>query len=236
MLNGPKVLYQGHDLHYLRVNRQYEIEQDEKLLESAKEWKKVEFEIFKKVDIIHYFSDVEVQEISRHFPEACVRQVPLYVFDNVEPIAHQFEERRDLLFVGGFGHPPNVDGIHWFVNAVFPRIVERNPDLNLNIVGSHMPESIVDLASNNIAIIGEVSETELVEWYKRCRLVVIPIRYGAGVKGKVLEALSFQVPVVTTDIGAEGLPEAGSYMKIANDAVDFTNKVIELYSDYNLWI
>ena len=234
-LNGPRILYQGHDLHYLRVKRQYEIEQDQKLLKSAEEWQKKEFEIFEKVDVIHYFSDVEVKEISRHFPEACIRQVPLYMFDEVKLIPHRFAKRHDLLFVGGFGHPPNVDGVHWFAAEVVPKILERDAGIKFNIVGSNMPESIKNLSAEQISIIGEVSDEELAEWYQRCRVVVIPLRYGAGVKGKVLESLRFQVPVVTTDIGAEGLPDAHNYLKVVNDAAGFASAIVNVYFDEAAW-
>jgi GT2 family glycosyltransferase len=234
-LKGPRVLYMVIDLHCLRIRRQYEIEQDKKLLSAAKKWEKKEVSLFKKADVTYSFSDVEVQTIIDLVPQSCARQIPLYLFDMIEPIQTLLNERQGLLFVGFFRHTPNVDAVLWFVRHVFPEIQTHIPGIMFNIIGSELPDSIRRLSGKQVNIIGEVSDDELAIWYKRIRLVVVPLRYGAGVNGKILESLRFQVPVITTTIGAEGLPVAATYLRIADDPKLFAKSVIDLYDDEIAW-
>lgn len=233
--SGAKIIYFGHDLHYLRIERQYEIEKDENLKAIAAEWKKKEFSIFEKVDVIYYPSLVEKKEVQKHFPKKCIRAIPLNIYDTVQLKDIDFEEKKGLMFVGGFGHPPNLDGVLWFINEVFPLILDSDSSIHFTVVGSKIPDEVKNLASDNIIIAGEVSDAELEIIYDQSRLAIVPVRYGAGIKGKVLEALYKQVPVVTTDIGAEGLPTPDNYLCIGNTPEEFATHVLNAYSDKNSW-
>lgn len=203
----PKLVYFGHDLHYLRLMRQYEIEGNRELYNEAKKWRKQEYAIFDQVDTILYPSMVEVDEIRETRPDLDVEQLPLYIFD-LEDNHNQYSAatREDLLFVGGFNHTPNVDGLEWFVEHVFPLILSEYPNLHLHVVGSNMPDRIEELASENVVIYGYLSNDELDIIYKRSRLSIAPLRYGAGIKGKVLDAFSLGVPIVMTPVAGEGIP------------------------------
>ena len=233
---NAKIIYFGHDLHYLRLERQYEIEHNESLKKMAVEWKKKEFELFTKADVIYYPSGIEVNEILKEFPQNCVRAIPLYIFDKINISPNSFKEREHLLFVGGFRHLPNVDAMLWFVDHIFPLLQKQLPGIKLYVAGTHMPDEIEKLGSEKIAILGEVSDEHLENLYKQVKLTVVPLRYGAGIKGKILESLHFQVPVVTTSIGAEGFPEAEKYLKIANDTSDFAREIFTIYSNKSLWV
>ena len=105
--------------------------------------------------------------------------------------------------------------------------------MNFYIVGSKVPEEIKALEEpdNGIIVKGFVTEEELSALYAGCRLVVVPLRYGAGVKGKVVEAVYNGAAIVTTPIGAEGIPEAETVMKIADEPEDFAKEVVSLYQD-----
>ena len=231
-----KIIYFGHDLHYLRLLRQYEVEKDESLKKAAEEWKKKEFDIFKKVDVIYYPSEIETNEISKVFPEKTIRPIPLYIFDKIDLLPSTFEDRTNILFVGGFRHQPNVDAIEWFVNNIFHGIQAKIPNITLFIAGSNMPADIKKLESGQIKILGEISDKKLESLYHTTKISIVPLRYGAGVKGKILEALHFQIPVVTTDIGAEGFPEAQKYLRISNEPSKFAQHVCEVYSNESLWV
>lgn len=103
------------------------------------------------------------------------------------------------------------------------------------MVGSKVPDQVRNLASDNIIIAGEVSDAELENIYKMSRIAIVPVRYGAGIKGKVLEALQKQIPVVTTDIGAEGLPTPEKYLSISNTPEEFSDSVLRVYTSKDAW-
>ncbi|MEC8644362.1 MAG: glycosyltransferase [Pseudomonadota bacterium] len=225
----PKLIYFGHDLHYLRLQRPAEVERSQGLEKEAAVWKKREFQIFGEVDLIYYPSEAEVVEILKVEPSLPVKSIPLYCFDNFERTKVDFKNRQDLLFIGGFNHPPNLDGLMWFVKEVYPIVTSNLEEVKLHVVGSNMPQHVKELASKNIVIEGYMDDVDLMTLYEKVRLSIVPLRYGAGVKGKVLEALKKGVPVVTTDIGAEGIPESQNCLIIENEANSFAKKIIDVY-------
>ena len=134
------------------------------------------------------------------------------------------------MFVGGFGHPPNEDAVLWFVDKVLP-LIRRHSDMPFYVIGANPTEQVKKLAGNGVIIKGFVTDAELEEMYNTCRMAVIPLRYGAGVKGKVVEALYYGIPMVTTSIGIEGITGAEQFVEIADTADSFADKVMALYSD-----
>mgnify|MGYP004643236403 FL=1 len=116
---------------------------------------------------------------------------------------------------------------------MYPLIREKNGDIDFYIVGSNAPEEIKQLDGNGIIFKGFVSDEELMELYSKCRIVVVPLRYGAGVKGKVVEAIYNGAPIVTTSVGAEGIAGVENVLKIEDDAQSFAKAVVDLYSDDN---
>lgn len=227
-----KILYYGQDLHFLREQRTYEITKDLKYLEKSKSSKKIEYEIIKNADVSYFPSVVEKDLLKKDFPAKDIEVIPVYAYatDNL-PAPQKFEDRKNILFVGGVNHPPNADGLKWFVNEIFPQIVKVIPDIKLNVAGSNVTDEIRQLQSSNINILGFVSDEELQNLYKTTRVVIAPLRYGAGMKGKVVEALYNQIPIITTDIGVEGIDNLNKAITIANESNDFANKLIELYTN-----
>ena len=142
------------------------------------------------------------------------------------------KQRKNIMFVGGFAHGPNVDAVKWFAAEIFPSILEKYPNLVFYIVGSSPTEEILALASDNIVVKGFVSDEELECLYRECRMAIVPLRYGAGMKGKVIEALYNKIPVVTTPIGAEGLEEYKNVLNVCSSAQEFAKCVEDLYEDY----
>jgi GT2 family glycosyltransferase len=224
----PKMVYFGHDLHFLREQREYAVTGDDKHRVAAEDWKKRELAVFKDFDKIYYPSQVEIDLLAEIAPEVDASAIPLYLMEQSELPPYKWLDRADILFVGGFNHSPNVDAIFWFVEEILPLVVAACPDIKLNVVGSKAPDSIQALASKHVVIHGYLTDEELAEQYRRTRVVAVPLRFGAGVKGKVLEALQRGVPIVTTGIGAEGLPEAGLVMNVKETAADFAQELIEI--------
>lgn len=226
-----KVLYYGHDLHFLRERREYELTGDVKCREASEYWKSVELSLLHKADMSFYPSEVECEAIHRIDPKIRVKALTAYLWDRFpEDIAGDYEKREGLLFVGGFAHPPNADAVLWFLDEIFPRL-RAEESLNFYIVGSHASEAITARHDPvcGVHVLGFVPDEKLRELYNQCRLVVVPLRYGAGVKGKVIEALYYGAPVVTTPTGAEGIPDAGQVMRIAGSAEEFVSAVRTLY-------
>ncbi len=228
---NAKIIYLGHDLHFLREEREYTINKDENVLKSAHKWKEIELSLMKKADVSWFFSDVEKKVVADIDPQINVQIVPLYVFEEfLEPKTNK-NKTKDIVFVGGFGHKPNVDAVLWFVKKILSRIHSALPDLKFYIVGSNPPDEIKSLSSDKIVVTGFVSDQKLTEYLNDCRLMVAPLRFGAGVKGKIIDAMYAGIPVVTTTVGAEGLIDSADAIVVADEAKDFADKVINVYRD-----
>ncbi|WP_322923933.1 glycosyltransferase [Paenibacillus campi] len=230
--SNAKIIYYGHDLHYLREQREYELSGNKELLAQAERWKKTEVELFTKSDMVYYPSQVEIDKIHETLPEIQAKAIPAYIYDVTKAVVERkASETSGLLFVGGFGHKPNVDGVMWFMAEVFPHILQANKDIKFHIVGSNPPDSILELASESVIVHGFVSDEQLTALYAQCRIDVVPLRYGAGVKGKVVEALYNSIPIVTTTVGSEGLQEISDYLLEADEPEMMAKQIVDLYVD-----
>ena len=229
-----KIFYFAHDLHHVRMYRDYLVSGNEDALKESEYWKKIEMELFEKTDVGHVVGSYEQEVMQKAFPDKPIRNIPLYIYDD-EPdrIEKDFSRRKNILFVGGFKHAPNIDAVLWFAKEVFPQLLERYPELVWHIVGSSAPEEVKALASEHIVLEGFVTDEELGELYRRCRLVVVPLRYGAGVKGKIVESAYYQIPVVTTAIGGEGLDASIGSFVMEDDADKMAQLIEYLYTDYD---
>jgi len=232
-----KVLYYTHDLHHLREMRRYAIEGKPGILKEAERLKKIEEQIFSKVDLLLTPSDYEAQIIAKMVPNSKVLVIPPFFYDFTESDIKgrsPFENRTDILFLGGFGHPPNVDAVRWFVSDIFPKIRERLPHVTFCIIGSNPPPELYALQDDGIVVKGYVKD--LNPLFERARVFVAPLRYGAGIKVKILISMVHGVPVVTTSIGNEGLNlKDGQEAFIVDDPCAFAERVVEVYTNKNLW-
>ena len=232
--SNAKILYFAHDLHHIREYREYEMTKDPEKLASSERWKEMEYDLFRKADVGHVVGSYEQEIMQKAFPDKPIRNIPLYIYDSIlTDIVKAFSERHDLLYVGGFGHPPNVDAVLWFAKEVFPIVLEKYPNIKWHVVGGKVPKEIKELESENIIIEGFVSDEVLEKLYRACRIAVVPLRFGAGVKGKVVEAAYFQIPLVTTTIGAEGLKIEDQSMLVEDDSAKMAELLCNLYQDYD---
>ena len=228
-----KIFYFAHDLHHIRLYREYIITHDKKTYLESKKFKNIEMEIFNKVDIIHVVGNYEYEILKAKFENKTIRNIPLFIYQNhPKNINKDFSKRKHLIFVGGFLHPPNVDAILWFSKEVYPDIIKKFPDMILHIVSSYTPETIRKLESKNIKIEGFLSDKDLYLLYQKCRIAIAPLRFGAGVKGKIVEAAYNEIPMVTTSIGGEGLDNSIGAFIVEDNAKKMANVISELYEDY----
>ncbi len=230
-----KIIYIGHDLQFIKSEKQYEITKDEEHLRNQKKFKEIETSIFNSVDIIYPFSTYEESIIKQIVPKKIVRSIPVYFFEDEYMPKNGFDQRKDILFVGGFGHPPNVDAVIWFSKNIFPLILKERPEIIFCVVGSNPPKEIIALASENIVVTGFVSDDELQDYYENCKVSVIPLRVGAGVKGKLLETMYYKLPTVITSVAAEGVPDIEFNCCIADKEQLFAENVLNLYQNPLEW-
>lgn len=233
------IIYCGVDLHWKRLTRQFEISGERTLLAEIAETRQLEERVFARVDCIVYFSKEECDEVAATLHvEKPVVEVPAWCFDDREldaAAAHLAtvgqRDPHHLLFVGGFAHLPNVDGLIWFAKSVMPALLRQDGRFRLTVVGSNVPDEIMKLASPNISILGYLSDEDLAELYRVCGVSVAPLRFGAGIKGKVIEAFARGLPVVTTPTGVQGVPDASSVAFVCNGAAEFISAVVTAATD-----
>jgi glycosyltransferase involved in cell wall biosynthesis len=190
--------------------------------------KQRELAIYRMADAVVCISDDERRLLETHDGIA-----PCYTITNVAAERPRTVRPRgpELLYLGNYGHPPNVDGLVWFVRAIWPAIRSAVPAGRLTVIGRNPTTEVMDLAKvEGVDVIGYVPE--LAPYLERAALMVAPLRFGAGVKNKVTEALAAGLPVVTTQVGAQGLDvTSGEHLMIADEPKEFARRVIELLGD-----
>ncbi len=230
---GAPILYYTHDLHYLREMRRYELDGNAWAREESERLKPMELGIFAAVDIVMTPSTEEARIIAAEVPDARVAVVPPYLFADAaatDPATLDFTARRDVLFVGGFDHTPNVDAALWLVRDIMPLVWARAPDTRAMIVGHAPPAEVRALAGDRVEVTGFVPSID--PYFARARASVSPLRYGAGVKGKIVSALQAGVPVVTTGCGNEGIQlRHGAEALIGENEQEIATAILRLLDD-----
>lgn len=227
-----RIIYYGHDLHFRRMaaaqaSGEFVADADIEAM------RKQELDVCRKADVVMYPDPTEVRIVKESIGgKGVFAALPVFAFENeiltrgltlIDGIKAKTDHK--LLFVGGFNHTPNRDGIQWFVDSVLPELERRLGSVHLTIVGSKPPVSITSLAGPTISVAGFVSDSVLAAYYEEASVIIAPLRYGGGVKGKVVEAMAMGVPLVTTPIGAQGFEEAGEIFFSATNADEFVTEV-----------
>lgn len=229
--NSNKIIYFAHDLHYIRLSRKYNITHEIKFYFRSKKFQKIEMEIFSKVDVIYVVGNYEYKILKEQLKNKIIRNIPLYFYENhFKNIEKNFSKRKDLIFVGGM-HDTNRDAVMWFSKEVYPIIIKKYPNIVWHIVTNKI-DYIKNLESKNVKIEINLSDEKLHSLYQKCRLAIAPLRFGAGVKGKVVEAAYNQIPMVTTPIGAEGIDNSVGSFIIANTSEKMAEIISNLYADF----
>ncbi|MEE4297247.1 MAG: glycosyltransferase [Wenzhouxiangella sp.] len=227
-----RIIFDTVDLHYLREERQAELDGSNSMRAAAERTRKAELGLIRASDTTLVVSPVEQRLLGEIVPEADIR-----VLSNIHSVYGSqtpWSARQDLMFVGGFQHPPNVDAAEWLIDEIFPLIGIELPEVKLHLIGSRMPDRLRERAGPGVVVHGFVED--LSPYLNGCRLSLAPLRYGAGVKGKVNQAMAWGLPVVATACAAEGMYLVdGADVLLAEDSASFAAQVVKAYKDQDLW-
>src|SRR5262249_49615731 len=145
-----------------------------------------------------------------------------------------FALRADFLFIGGFQHRPNTDAVLFFVQEIYPLINKRLPEAKFYIIGDRPSQEITALSTERIIVAG--LQRDVGPFFDKVKLSVAPLRFGAGVKGKINQSMAFGVPVVATSLAVEGMElRDRKDILVADEPQDFARALIELYESEELW-
>ena len=226
-----RIIYSLADLHSLRLAREAVVEKRDDLARHSEWLKQQEFWCAAQADAVITHSPVEKDILQRSLPARKIVVAPWHVAPN--PTAASFSQRKGVGFLAHFAHKPNVDAARLLVGTVMKAVWAKDPSIACALAGSDMPESLRELASDRIVILGSVGE--LREFFDRVRLTVAPMAYGAGIKGKVLESFAAGAPCVCTPVAAEGLDLPPALARFVHSKVaDMAESIVALHNDENL--
>jgi glycosyltransferase involved in cell wall biosynthesis len=227
-----KTIYDTVDIAFLRLEREYQLTGTEKVAHAARRYKTLETRLARSCDQVWCVSPEDQAALEQEAPSARFEIIP-----NIHPLqdrGENFAARWGLVFIGNFLHRPNDDAVHYFMHEIYPLVQEAIPGVKLFIIGPSAPPAIAAYGSEDVTVTGYVPDVTPI--FHSCRVFIAPLRFGAGMKGKIGQALSYGLPVVTTRIGAEGMGlENGSEALIADGAREFAEALISVYNDAASW-
>jgi GT2 family glycosyltransferase/glycosyltransferase involved in cell wall biosynthesis len=235
-----RILYNVADLHFLRMQRQAEVQNDAGLREKADQMRRLEIGAMSFVDCVIVHSNTEAELLREIAPDIDVRVIPWTVplRDVGKLPAAKLGTKRGtapttapgIAFIGGYRHPPNIDAAIWAAQSLMPLLRKEVPGIEFLLVGSHMPVDVSSLAAKDVIPLGYVPSLDSV--FERVRLTIAPLRYGAGLKGKVLESMAAGIPCVMTTVAAEGLDlPAGLRSLVADGPKALSKRIAKLCRD-----
>ncbi|RNF84206.1 glycosyltransferase [Montanilutibacter psychrotolerans] len=228
-----RVVFDTVDLHYLRERRGAELSGDTTQMRVAERTRALELDVIARSDATLVVSAIERELLARETPQAHVD-----ILSNLHQPAGPglpFAQRHDVVFVGGFRHPPNVDAVRWFVDEAWPRVLQGEPALRFHCIGADAPAEILALGERpGVIVHGHVPD--LAPYMEGVRLAVAPLRYGAGVKGKVNLSMAHGQPVIATRCAVEGMHLVdGEDVLVADDPQEFADALLHAYRNETLW-
>ncbi len=229
------IIYDTIDLHFLRLKRQKDY-LDPSYQNTSWSW-----ETYQKLEL-NYANQAEATVVVTEDEKQVLSSLGVknvWVIPNIheeislsEKVA--FDQRSGLVFIGSYNHPPNIDAVKWLCLEIMPLVWASRPDITVNLLGSNLKDEVKELASDKVIVTGYVPEVE--PYFQKSRIFVAPLRFGAGMKGKIGQSLSLGLPTITTKIGAEGMGLIDHQdVLIADTAEEFAQAVIELYDHRELW-
>src|SRR6185369_5314268 len=230
-----KIVLMNADLHFLRELREAIQSKNPEAMAASVKTRDAELEVMRKVDLVLSYTDVEKAVILSHNLDSTkVEKCPWVteVATDVPP----FRARKDIAFLGGYNHHPNVNAVEWFIANVMPLLQKQLPGVKLRVFGSHLPDSLAAFLKDQPNVVVEGWVASVRDAYDPCRVFVAPLQTGAGIKGKVIGALAHGVPTVMSPIAAEGIGvNAGTDGFIADKPEEWVSAIVKLYQGEKTW-
>lgn len=229
-----RIIYYGHDLGYLRLEQENLLNRDVAYDLQSKISKAQEDFMYEQADHSLMISYEEMAFLRTYISQP-LHYIPPYYFDVAE-IVTSFDDRDGMMFVGGFNHTPNQDAMKWFLDEIYAPLHERG--IKFTIAGSNVPSFIFEYKKRYrlLNIVSDISVENLDLLYSQVRLAIVPLRVGAGVKGKVIEAMSKGVPIAGTFLAFEGIPKEEGFVYVGqNTAKGLEEEILRIYSDRDHW-
>ncbi|HWL79431.1 MAG TPA: glycosyltransferase [Roseomonas sp.] len=231
---NARIVFNTVDLHFLREEREAALEGSSDKAQAAAQRRQDELRCMAEADATIVLSDEEGRLLSGLAPEAAIHVIPFA--RGVSSEVPGFRERAGVLFVGGFLHTPNIDAADWLVGEIWPKVRHALPTVKLEIIGSNAPAKVRQLDDPGAGVIVRGFVQDLHPVLARVRLTVAPLRFGAGIKGKVAMSLAAGVPCVATPIASEGMGLVeGENVLLGNDADALAAAIVRAHEDAALW-
>ena len=227
-----RIIFDTVDLHFVRTDREAQITSNPETREKARQHEEMEYDLIDQADETWVVSSVEQKLLREARPDKSIEIVSTIV--EVPGSKTPFGLRRDWLFIGGFQHKPNIDAVLFFVKEIYPLVCEHLRDAKFYIIGDKAPPEVAALANERIVVAG--LQRDVGPFFDSVKLSVAPLRFGAGVKGKINHSMAFGVPVVATSLAIEGMElQDREDILVANEPEEFARALVELYESEELW-
>ncbi|WP_426476189.1 glycosyltransferase family 4 protein [Chryseobacterium sp. CBSDS_008] len=234
VLPSTKFIYDMVDIHFLRFKRAIELEPARiSLKKNYKHFFRLETVVAPQLDYIIAISDKEKEIMSQYADKNKIITISNIHYPKIDISERKsFSESKGITFIGSI-HEPNIDAVKFLYEKIMPIVWKTNPELEVSIIGN-VAEKLDLKLYPKFKFLGFVESIE--EHFMNSKIMVAPLRFGAGVKGKIGQAFEYFLPVVTTDIGAEGMKLTDKKnVLIANDESSFAESIIQLNNDEELW-
>lgn len=234
ILPHTKFMYDMVDIHFLRYKRAIEIEPTRiSLKKNYKHFFHLETVVAPQLDYIIAISDKEKEIMSQYADQNKIITISNIHYPKIDISDRKsFHESKGIIFIGSI-HEPNIDAVKFLYEKIMPIVWKTNPELEVSVIGNVADKLDINQYPK-FKFLGFVESVE--EHFMNSRIMVAPLRFGAGVKGKIGQAFEYFFPVVTTDIGAEGMQLIDKKnVLIANDEKSFAEAIIQLNNNEELW-
>jgi glycosyltransferase involved in cell wall biosynthesis len=234
--NAIRIL-DSEDLHCLREARRLSVLKN-KPFDLNNDLAKREIASIYRCDVTLIVSEFEMELLQNHFkvPSFLLFYLPIWV-ENKALELPTFEGRSDFVFIGNFLHAPNHDTVVYLKEVIWPLLFEKFPQAKMNIFGAYATQKIYSLHQPNMNFYVHGRADSSFDVISKAKVLLAPIRFGAGIKGKLLEAMEYGTPSVTSSVGAEAM--YGTFLRngfVADSPEDFVKKAIELHQNMSTWL
>ncbi len=232
LVPDAKIIFNTVDLNFLRVGREAELKGSRALARKAEKFRAEELHYLNRADASIIISPVELDLIAKDIDPSRIQIIPL--IRELPSARASFQQSQGIAFIGHFTHRPNVDAMRFFLSEIWPALKIKMPGVRFNIIGQGFPADLPPLLDESVKVHGLVPDLDSI--FPTLRLCVAPLRYGAGLKGKLATSLAYGVPSVVSPIAVEGMALLhGQHVLVADSPESWVQHVSELYYDQALW-